>query len=78
MQRTLSAKEYEAMGAKYYNARDYEKAVLAYTDAMEMTRSLDIELLDRRAAAYVKMEDFNAAKRDGRDMIKGFPTNPKV
>lgn len=68
MSRRMSPEEYQELGKRYYKLKQYDKAVEAFTSGLDMTPSLS--LFDHRAAAYDRMEDYNAAVKDGREMIR--------
>ncbi|KAH7394555.1 hypothetical protein BKA66DRAFT_509801 [Pyrenochaeta sp. MPI-SDFR-AT-0127] len=64
----MSAEEHQELGRRYYKLKQYEKAVEALTQGIDSTPTLG--LYDHRAASYDKLKDFNAAVKDGREMIK--------
>lgn len=68
MARTMSAEEHQEMGKRYYKLKQYDKAVDILTQGIGSTPTLG--LYDHRAACYDKLKDFNAAVKDGREMIK--------
>jgi F-box/TPR repeat protein Pof3 len=68
MAHTMSPEEYQELGRRHYKLKQYDKAVEAFTQGIELAPTLS--LFDHRAAAYDKLEDYNAAVKDGRDMIK--------
>ncbi|KAF2864858.1 hypothetical protein BDV95DRAFT_588191 [Massariosphaeria phaeospora] len=72
MVQTLSSDDYEQLGRSYYKKKQYEKAVEAFTTAIETSTSATAisSLYDRRAATHDKLENLNAALQDGRDAIR--------
>lgn len=68
MSRKMSADEHQELGKRYYKLKQYDKAVEAFTCGLDVAPSLS--LFDNRAAAYDRMEDYNAAVKDGREMIR--------
>ncbi|KAF1937640.1 hypothetical protein EJ02DRAFT_411903 [Clathrospora elynae] len=68
MARNMSPDEYQELGRRYYKLKQYDKAVEAFTQGIEAFPT--VSLYDHRAATYDKLEDFNAAIKDGRDMIR--------
>jgi F-box/TPR repeat protein Pof3 len=68
MARKMTPEEYQEMGRRYYKLKQYENAVKAFTQGIDTAPTLS--LFDHRAAAYDRLEDYNAAVKDGREMIK--------
>jgi F-box/TPR repeat protein Pof3 len=68
MAHKISPEEYQELGRRHYKLKQYEKAIEAFTHGLDLAPTLS--LFDHRAAAYDKLEDYNAAVKDGRDMIK--------
>ncbi|KAF1914168.1 hypothetical protein BDU57DRAFT_540148 [Ampelomyces quisqualis] len=68
MANQMSPNEYQELGRNYYKLKQYEKAAEAFTNGIEIAPALS--LYDHRAAAYDRLQDYNAAVRDGREMIK--------
>lgn len=68
MARRMSPDEYQELGRRYYKLKQYDKAVEAFTQGIEVEPTLS--LYDHRAAAYDRLEKYDAAIRDGRNMIK--------
>jgi F-box/TPR repeat protein Pof3 len=68
MTHKISPQEYQELGRRHYRLKQYEKAVEAFTQGIDVAPTLS--LFDHRAAAYDKLGDYNAAVKDGRDMIK--------
>jgi F-box/TPR repeat protein Pof3 len=64
----MSPEEYQELGRRYYKLKQYDKAVESFTQGIETSPTAG--LYDHRAATYEKLEDFNAAVKDGREMIK--------
>ncbi|EAT81132.2 hypothetical protein SNOG_11424 [Parastagonospora nodorum SN15] len=64
----MSLEEYQELGRRYYKLKEYKNAVEAFTNGIEIMPTLS--LFDHRAAAYDRLEDYNAAVKDGREMIK--------
>jgi F-box/TPR repeat protein Pof3 len=71
----MSPEEYQELGRRYYELKQYEKAVETFTQGIESAPTST--LYDYRAAAYVRLENYNAAIRDGRSMIKHDKQDPK-
>lgn len=63
-----SAQEYEELGRRYYKLKQYAKAIEVLSQGIDETPTL--VLYDYRAATYDKLNDLNAAIKDGREMIK--------
>jgi tetratricopeptide (TPR) repeat protein len=70
MARTMSSEEYQALGRQHYKEKQYEKAVNAFTNAIEASTNPTTKLFDYRAASYDKLNDYNSALKDGREMIR--------
>lgn len=68
MARIMSPEEYQELGRRYYQLKQYEKAIDILTKGIEAWPTL--ALYDHRAAAYDKLENFAAAVKDSREMIK--------
>jgi tetratricopeptide (TPR) repeat protein len=68
MAHKMSPEEYQELGRRYYKLRQYKEAVEAFTKGIDTAPTLN--LFDHRAAAYDRLEDYNAAVKDGREMIK--------
>ena len=68
MARRTSPEEYQELGRRYYKLKQYEQAIDVLTQGIEAAPTLG--LYDHRAATYDKLKDFNAAVKDGREMIK--------
>ena len=68
MARRTSPEEYQELGRRYYKLKQYEKAIDVLTQGIEAAPTL--ALYDHRAASYDKLKDFNAAVKDGREMIR--------
>lgn len=68
MARRTSPEEYQELGRRYYKLQQYEQAIDVLTQGIEVAPTLG--LYDHRAASYDKLKDFNAAVKDGREMIK--------
>jgi tetratricopeptide (TPR) repeat protein len=64
----LSSEELQALGRNYYKFKQYDKAVDMFTQAIDIAPSLDLH--DHRAACYERLNDYNAAVKAGREMIK--------
>lgn len=78
MPRTMSAAEYQELGKRYYKQKEYQKAVDAFTEAIESMTIPTTGMLNNRAASYEKLENYNAACKDGRHMIKLDKSDAKV
>jgi F-box/TPR repeat protein Pof3 len=68
MARMMTPEEYQEVGRRCYKLKQYGKAVEAFTQGINIAPTLS--LFDHRAAAYDRLEDYNAAVKDGREMIK--------
>jgi F-box/TPR repeat protein Pof3 len=66
----MSVEEYQELGRQYYKQQQYKKAVEAFTEGIEAAARPSVGQLDQRAASYDKLNDLNAALKDGRDMIR--------
>lgn len=66
----MSSEEYEALGRNYYKQQKYDKAVEAFTEAIEAKVRPTVDQYDQRAACFEKLKIFNAALKDGREMIR--------
>ncbi|KAH7086214.1 hypothetical protein FB567DRAFT_560978 [Paraphoma chrysanthemicola] len=64
----MSSEEYQELGRRYYKLKQYEQAVEAFTQGIDIAPSLS--LYDYRAAAYDRLKNYSAAVKDGREMIK--------
>jgi F-box/TPR repeat protein Pof3 len=60
--------EYQELGRRYFKLKQYEEALDAFTKGINISPSLS--LYDHRAATYDRLEDYNSAVKDGREMIK--------
>ncbi|KAF2853460.1 hypothetical protein T440DRAFT_418564 [Plenodomus tracheiphilus IPT5] len=63
-----SPEEYQELGRRYYKLKQYEKAIEVLSQGIDTSPTLG--LYDHRAATYDKLNEFNAAVKDGREMIK--------
>ncbi|KAF2091000.1 hypothetical protein K490DRAFT_62330 [Saccharata proteae CBS 121410] len=70
MPRELAPDEYCELGRAYYAESNHKKALEAFTHAFNASTKQDIKFLDMRASVYEKLDDFNAALKDGRRMIQ--------
>jgi F-box/TPR repeat protein Pof3 len=70
MGHTRSPEEYQALGRAYYSEKQYDKAIEAFTQAIEQAIRPTVEQYDQRAASFEKIKNFNAALKDGRQMIR--------
>lgn len=68
MARKMSPEEYQELGRRYYKLKQYEKAVETFTQGIDTAPT--VGLFDHRAAAYDKLKEYNAAIKDGREMIR--------
>jgi F-box/TPR repeat protein Pof3 len=68
MARNMSSDEYQELGRRYYKLKQYKEAVEAFTNGINVAPT--VSLFDHRAAAYDRLEDYGAAVKDGREMIK--------
>jgi F-box/TPR repeat protein Pof3 len=64
----MSPEEYQELGRRYYKLKQYEKAAETFTNGLEACTTAS--LYDHRAATYEKLENLNAAVKDGREMIR--------
>lgn len=71
----MRAEEYQELGRRYYKRQEYAKAIRKFTEGIAVEPSLS--LYDHRAAAYDRLENYDAAIRDGRSMIKEDKKNVK-
>lgn len=70
MPRVMSDAEYEELGRRYYKQKEYQKAIDAFTAGLDASSRPSYELLEYRAATYEKVDNLDAALRDGRRMIQ--------
>lgn len=70
MEHTISPDEYQQIGKRYYKQKQYQKAIEAFTSGIEAAVRPTTSLFDYRAASYDKLENFNSALKDGREMIR--------
>lgn len=68
MVRKMSPDEYQELGRQYYKLKQFERAIEVLTQGIDALPT--VGLYDHRAAAYDKAGDFNAAVKDGREMIR--------
>jgi tetratricopeptide (TPR) repeat protein len=68
MARNISPEEYQELGRRYYKLKQFDKAVETFTSGIDACPTAS--LYDHRAATYEKLENFNAAVKDGRQMIR--------
>ncbi|KAF1828408.1 hypothetical protein BDW02DRAFT_635195 [Decorospora gaudefroyi] len=68
MANNMSPEEYKELGRRYYKLKQYEKAAETFTNGIEACPTAS--LYDHRAATYDKLENLNAAVKDGREMIR--------
>jgi F-box/TPR repeat protein Pof3 len=68
MARNMTPEEHQEVGRRLYKLKQYEQAAEAFTRGIDFAPTLS--LFDHRAAAYDRLEDYNAAVKDGREMIK--------
>ncbi|KAF2808382.1 uncharacterized protein BDZ99DRAFT_445802 [Mytilinidion resinicola] len=66
----MSAAEYQELGKRYYKHKEYQKAVDAFTEAIELMIIPTVAMLNNRAASFEKLQNFKMAAKDGRHMIK--------
>lgn len=64
----MSPEEYQELGRRYFKLKEYKKAAESFTQGIAASPS--VSLYDHRAACYERLKDFNAAVKDGREMIK--------
>lgn len=63
-----SSEEYQELGRRYYKLKQFDKAIEVLSQGINASPTLG--LYDHRAATYDKLNEFNAAVKDGREMIK--------
>lgn len=68
----MSPEEYQELGKRYYKLEQYEKAVEAFTNGLELAANPAIarSLYNYRAASFDKLQNFNYALKDGRELIR--------
>ncbi|KAF2139935.1 uncharacterized protein K452DRAFT_200040, partial [Aplosporella prunicola CBS 121167] len=66
----MSIAELEELGRQYCKQKNYQKALGAFSEAFDATAPPDITYLDLRAAVYERLENFQAALKDGKQMIR--------
>ncbi|KAI9737717.1 MAG: hypothetical protein M1818_005721 [Claussenomyces sp. TS43310] len=71
------AEAFKAAGNKFYNAKDYKKAIAEYTKAVEAQPKTST-YLNNRAAAYISAGNYSAALEDSTRADELDPSNPKV
>jgi F-box/TPR repeat protein Pof3 len=64
----MSPEECVELGRRYYSLKQYDKALEIFSAGIEISPSLS--LYDHRAACYDRLKDYNAAVKDGREMIR--------
>ncbi|TKA59758.1 hypothetical protein B0A49_09397, partial [Cryomyces minteri] len=67
-----SMTELQELGRTYYGRKEYQKALDAFTEAIDMSNAPTSSLLDNRAATLEKLEDLQAALRDGKRTIQSW------
>lgn len=65
-----SADELCELGKQYYGAKQYDKALDTFTQAIDARSPPDVSLYDYRAATWEKLEKLEEALRDARQMIR--------
>ncbi|USP79325.1 hypothetical protein yc1106_06599 [Curvularia clavata] len=75
MSRHMSAKEYQQLGRTFYKRKEYTQAVMTFTKGISICSEPTVDLYDDRAAAYIKLERFGEAVKDGKEMIRLDATN---
>jgi len=65
-----SSEDLREIGKQYYGAKQYGKAIEAFTQALEARSPPDISLYDYRAATWEKLDKLEEALRDARQMIR--------
>ena len=68
MARKMCPEEYQELGRQYYKLKQYEKALETLSQGIDAFPT--VGLYDHRAATYDKLQNHNAAVKDGREMIK--------
>ncbi|RCK65206.1 Heat shock protein STI1 [Candida viswanathii] len=72
-----TAEEYKAEGNKYFAAKDFEKAIDAFTKAIEASPQPNHVLYSNRSGSYASLKNFTKALDDAEEVIKIDPTWPK-
>lgn len=73
----LEVVKYGDLGRKYVEQKEFEKAIEAYTKALEYPEnSMTQSLLFLRGAAYLKIQNYEAARQDFEQGIVVDPTEP--
>lgn len=66
----MSSEDYDALGRCYFRQQKFDKAVDAFTEAIDAKLRPTVEQYDRRAACYERLKNYNAALKDSREMIR--------
>ncbi|PGH14560.1 hypothetical protein AJ80_05880 [Polytolypa hystricis UAMH7299] len=61
----------QTYGQNQYRAKNYEQALDAFSQALQLGKTNDVGILDNRAATYCKLGNLAAGLRDGRRMVEG-------
>ncbi|KAK5284097.1 hypothetical protein LTR16_005279 [Cryomyces antarcticus] len=67
-----SMTELQELGRIYYGRKEYQKALNAFTEAIDMSNAPTSSLLENRAATFEKLEDLQAALREGKRTIQSW------
>ncbi len=74
---TLEVAHFVEQGVAYTEKKEYEKAILAYTKALEYPKnSMTYFLLLNRGAAYIQVQNYDSARKDFEQAIGLDPTDP--
>ncbi|KAI5956545.1 STI1 [Candida jiufengensis] len=65
-----TADEYKAEGNKYFTAKDYKKAIDAFTKAIEASSTPNHVLYSNRSASYASLKDWTQALKDAEECTK--------
>lgn len=69
-----TADEYKAEGNKYFAAKEFEKAIEAFTKAIEASPEPNHVLYSNRSGSYASLKDFNNALKDAQECVKINPS----
>ncbi|CAX41533.1 heat shock protein, putative [Candida dubliniensis CD36] len=65
-----TADEYKAEGNKYFAAKEFEKAIEAFTKAIEASPEPNHVLYSNRSGSYASLKDFSNALKDAEECVK--------
>ncbi|KAL6451221.1 LOW QUALITY PROTEIN: STI1 Heat shock protein STI1 [Candida maltosa Xu316] len=69
-----TADEYKAEGNKYFAAKEFEKAIDAFTKAIEASPEPNHVLYSNRSASYASLKNFTQAYEDAEQTVKISPS----